>query len=195
MSLTREQALSIVQQNGIQDAVVVVGVRDKTNSINIYDDEIGILTPDSYDAYKANTDPSVTRKGIAVLQPGVYLYKRGLHGISHLNLSDPGDKAILDALVINNHDHTPIPGRILPYWALRQAGPVTVKREGQITPETETDPDNWPWIDIHKGGYNTTSSLGCQTVHPDSWSTFRDKIFAAMKLHGQTLVKYCLIQA
>lgn len=195
MSITREQALSIVQQHGIQDVVVILGIRDKDNKINIYDDEIAILTPESFDVYKVNTDPSVARKGVAVLQPGVYLYKRGLHGISHLNLTDMGDKAILDALILNGHDHTPIPGRILPYWALRQAGPVTLKREGQVNTETEMDPNNWPWIDIHRGGYSTTSSLGCQTIQPDSWSDFRDKTFIAMKTYGQTLVKYCLIQA
>lgn len=195
MILTKEQALSIIQQHGIQDSVVLVGVRDKDNKINIYDDAIALVTPDSFDTYTANTDPSVTRKGVAVLQPGIYLYKRGLHGISHLNLSDHGDKAILDALVANGHDHTPIPGRILPYWALRQAGPVTLRRQGQTENETEMDPNNWPWIDIHKGGYSTTSSLGCQTVQPDLWPEFRDKTFNALKKYGQTLVKYCLIQA
>lgn len=193
--MTQNEALQIVAQHGIIDAVVVIGVRNKNNSINIYDDEIGILTPDSYTAYKGNTDPSVTRKGIAVLQPGVYLYKRGLHGISHLNLSDPADKGLLDTLIATGHDLPPIAGRLLPYWALRQAGPVTVKREGQISPETEMDPDQWPWIDIHRGGYSTTSSLGCQTIFPDQWPAFRNTIFDAIKTHGQTLVKYCLIQA
>jgi len=193
--ITKEEALSILQKNGITDQISLLGIRSKDNKINVYDDVIALITPNSFDAYPANTDPSVNRKGVAALQPGVYLYKRGLHGISHLNLDNTGDKAILQQLLDTGKDYPAIAGRLLPYWALRQAGPVTLLREGQTKPETEIDPANWPWIDIHRGGVNTTSSLGCQTIRPDLWPSFRDKVFSALHDHNQTIIKYCLIQA
>ncbi len=40
------------------------------------------MTPEGVYRYNANTDPSVQRPGIATLQPGVHVYRKGKHGIS-----------------------------------------------------------------------------------------------------------------
>lgn len=48
-------------------------------------------------------------------------------------------------------------------------------------------------INIHKGGYNTTSSEGCQTIHPDQWQKFITKAYKAMDLEGQRRIPYILI--
>lgn len=164
------------------------------NKRGIYDDAIGIFTPEQFLVYNGNTDPSIDRKGIAVLQDGVYDYIRGLHGIHHLNLALAEDKKILDTLQTTGKDHPAIEGRILPYWAFRQDSPVTVLRDGAPTPETMTDRGSWPWIDIHRGGYNTTSSEGCQTIHPDFWQAFFwDIATVQMEKYKVTRVPYALL--
>lgn len=193
VTLSRADAKIIVSDHQITDAVVIIGVRARNNARNVYDDTIAILTPTGFAAYNGNVDPSVDRKGVAVLQPGVYDYKIGVHGISHLNLKLASDEAILDKMEATGEDPTPIEGRFLPHWAFRQAGPVKILREGATTPEIDTNPDTWPWIDIHRGGYNTTSSLGCQTIHPDFWPHFRDFGYTAMRENKQNIVCYVLI--
>lgn len=49
-------------------------------------------------------------------------------------------------------------------------------------------------INIHKGGFNTTSSLGCQTIYPDQWSEFINKVYEEMGRHKQKVVKYVLVE-
>jgi len=192
-TLTRAQAVAIAKDHQLTDNVIVIGIRDHANKINVYDDTIAILTPAHCISYNANTDPSVSRPGVATLQPGVYNYKKGLHGIHHLTGSAE-DQHILAQLYATGVDYPPIAGRILPYWALRQDGPVMLLRGGQTAPEQDGWPSEPAWIDIHKGGYNTTSSLGCQTIFPDYWDGFRDMIFDAMRDYNQSTVKYCLVQ-
>jgi lysozyme len=206
-ALSRDQAITLA--GGIADKVFLLGIRGfnepaDENKRGIYDDAIFLITPDICTGFNANTDPSITRKGIAVLQPGTYQYKQGLHGIHHFDdiaralgktkrdeveqwlMANPGKDP--PQLNFPNGDRI-----ILPYWAYRQASPVTVLRDGAATTETIADPAGWPWIDIHKGGYNTTSSEGCQTIHPDQWAEIRKKGYAAMNAAGLKTVNYILI--
>lgn len=71
------------------------------NDRGIYDDAMFLVTPTQVVAFNANTDPSIFRKRIATLKPGVWTYETGFHGISRGN----------------------------PYPALRQSGDVTVTRD------------------------------------------------------------------
>jgi len=76
----------------------------------------------------------------------------------------------------------------LQYRALVQAGPVTVIRDKQ-------GPDTGMFgINIHRGGVSTTSSLGCQTIHPDQWTAFLALVEAEMKRHALKSVPYLLIE-
>jgi hypothetical protein len=135
------------------------------NDRGIYDDAIFVLTDNTFKSFNANTDPSIQRGGVAVLKSGAYyLYKIGLHGVS-------GPK---------------------PYEALRQYGDVTVVRDGEG--EFSDNKNARFWIDIHRGSYHATSSLGCQTIYPDQWEEFLDIVKKEMKRNRQVVVPYALVE-
>ncbi len=130
------------------------------NDLGIYDDAIFLITPKEVLGYNANTDPSVFKPRVAVLQEGgPYLYKIGMHNMQ------------------------------APYEALRQSGRVTVLRSG--VPHTDTAAAPF-YIDIHRGGYGTTSSLGCQTIYPTQWPGFLTMVKGEMKKYNQMLIPYWL---
>lgn len=143
-----------------QDTMGAPGVNDRS----VYDDAMFIFANGVFRAFNGNTDPSKQQPGIAVLQPGFYLYKPGLHGVSGPN----------------------------PYPAFRQHSNVTVLRDGAKKPVTD-DPAHRFWIDIHRGGYSTTSSLGCQTIPPDQWDEYHSLGLNELKKANQVLVPYILI--
>jgi lysozyme len=196
--LTLPEALKYCEHAGVSDPIKLLGIRGyykKTmgdpakNDRGIYDDAMFLITPFIYRSYNANTDPSVTRKGVAVLQPGVYWYIKGLHNISKLNRKNKKHDDIYRRLMATGKDVKSWPRT---YWALRQDSDATVMRDDFDTPMTD-DADARFWINIHKGSYNTTSSLGCQTIYPDQWEEFRENIYSEMARTGQKRVPYILM--
>lgn len=135
------------------------------NDRSIYDDAIFVVGPETFVAFNANVDPSAFKKGVASLIPGWYPYRPGNHGISR-----PGGG----------------------YPAFRpatkdEALPVT--RDGE-TGRSERDGIA---INIHKGSVRSTSSAGCQTLHPASWAAFHSLVHVEMKKAGLTRFWYGLI--
>lgn len=138
-----------------ENPVVVVGVRGyyletmgnaAGNDRGIYDDAIFLVTPSFFGAYNGNTDPSTRRSG---------------HGFG----PSKGMARLMPG-VWQVHQFDLHKGK---YLALCQrAGDVTVMRDG--------NPDYLHagrfGINIHRGGYNTTSSEGCQTIYPAQWDSF-----------------------
>lgn len=135
--------------------LVVIGIRGYylntmgvagQNDRNMYDDAIFIDSPNGTVAFNGNTDPSIVRKGSG---------KGNAKGIAKLK---PG---LWLAHQFGQHK-----GKYLALVQLK--GEVTVIRDG--TPDYEDT--GYFGVNIHKGGYNTTSSEGCQTIYPDQYASF-----------------------
>jgi lysozyme len=151
--------------------VILVGVRGYyrdtmgevgKNDRGIYDDAIFVIAPDLFGNWNANTDPSysdVQKPDVAVLSPGVHLYKQGRHRISR----PPSYRAFRPA---NENEELP------------------VTRSGK--------PSVGKAINIHRGGKKSTSSLGCQTIPPDQWESFRSTVYRLMDRCEQSVIPYVL---
>jgi lysozyme len=48
-------------------------------------------------------------------------------------------------------------------------------------------------INIHRGSYNSTSSAGCQTIHPDQYSDFITTVYEWMDKADQKKIPYVLV--
>lgn len=111
--ITQESIAEILHRYNVE-GLVIVGIRGYyrdtmgkagENDRGIYDDAVVVISPTAYATFNGNTDPSITRRGVAVLNLGVWWYKIGIHG-----LSKPAARR---------------------YKALVQAGKVTVTRDGK----------------------------------------------------------------
>lgn len=167
------EAIASKAFGGLLPPVYVVGIRGyykrtmgdpAKNDRGIYDDAIFIVAPHVFAAFNANTDPSRFRHGIATLVPGVHWYRPGNHGISK-----PGGG----------------------YPAFRPATP------GEALPVTRDGKQGMSdgiAINIHRGGYTTTSSEGCQTIHPDQWPEFQQRLMLALEAANCKKFPYILTE-
>lgn len=181
------ELMTRVQPMGLKveaEPVFVAGVRGYyrdsmgargSNDRGIYDDAIFLVSPSFFGAYNGNTDPSTRRRG--------HGFAAGTRGMARLA---PGLNRVHRFALHNGK-----------YLALCQrGGPVTVMRDG--------DPD-YPHtgmfgINIHKGTAKSTSSLGCQTVHPTQWDGFiASAVDQARRYHGarwnKVDIPYALLEA
>lgn len=165
--LSRYDVEKIMTSHDVNDLACVVGIRgyySEKNERGIYDDAMFIYGPECLVAFNANTDPSRAKDKVATLEPGVYEYVKGNHGISGPS----------------------------PYPALRQYSNVRVRRDGEDQ-IFEDNVSNRFWINIHRGGYTTTSSEGCQTIYPDQWESFISLAYRIMSENKMTKIKYILV--
>ena len=159
------------KKGGSLPAMFVCGIRgyyssSSSNTRGVYDDAICVIGPGTFAIFKANTDPSASYKsGVASLIPGVYPYKPGNHG-----LSKPGGG----------------------YPAFR---PNTTGEALPVTRDGATGTSKGIAINIHRGGINTTSSLGCQTIPPNQWNSFYSLVRSEMTKVGVSEFNYILCTA
>jgi lysozyme len=144
-----------------RDSMGKPGVNDR----GIYDDAMFVVGPETFASFRANTDASRFRKGLATLLPGVHPFRAGNHGISRPGGGYPAFRPATK-------------GEALP-----------VSRDGE---EGRSKRDGVA-INIHRGGYNTTSSEGCQTLYPPDWDAFLSLTKLEMKRAGVKTFDYILI--
>ena len=170
---TIEKFAKLIPESHRGDSVFVVGVRGYytdsmgkkgTNDRGIYDDAIFVVEPGTVYNFNGNTDPSRHKAGIANLKaPQAVVYKPGDHGIS-------GPR---------------------PYPAFRQESSCTVIRDKKG--EDNDTGKNRFWINLHRGGVNTTSSAGCQTVPPHQWNEFKMLVDRLLDEYDQDTFCYLLV--
>ena len=179
---SRDKTAELLFTHKIFDPVAVVGIRGyylatmgrpDRNDRGAYDDAIIVVSSSCHVAFNGNVDPSVYRREIASLKPGVWRYKPGTHGLSR-----------------------PVAQR---YPAFVQAAPVTVVRDS--TGDAHGHPDPAPYeetgyfgINIHRGGSARTSSLGCQTIPPAQWAAFHSLVTEQLKRYGCKSFPYLLAE-
>ncbi len=157
-------------------AVVVVGLRGYyrdsmgakgRNDFGIYDDAIFILSEgrDPW-SFNANTDPSR------------YVRRKDGRGMAKL---DPGRYVYAPGW----HGY----GRPSGHQAFRQRGPVRITRFGGQRQTGQFA------INIHRGGWRTTSSEGCQTLPPGQFEDFRETINNLLGWYGMKTFDYILVEA
>jgi len=165
--MARDQLFVVGVRGYYRDTMGKPGVNDR----GIYDDAVFIVAPGlHFSAYNGNTDPSAYRKGKGTdAGKGMATLKPGLWR-AHKFGAHKGYPALIQI-----------------------GGQVTVTRDG----DPPYDDAGWFGINIHKGGRNTTSSEGCQTIHPDQWASFManmDDLARRLKLRG-SVIPYALIEA
>lgn len=75
------------------------------------------------------------------------------------------------------------------YKALVQARPVEVQRHHGPRER------GWFGINIHRGGWQTTGSEGCQTIHPKQWTLFLMAVELELERAHQVEIPYLLVDA
>ena len=89
--ITRDRIERLIIDYAPPERTVLVGIRGYyrdsmgergKNDRGIYDDAIILVSPYVFEAYNANTDPSIFRRGIATLVTGLHYYRKGKHPIS-----------------------------------------------------------------------------------------------------------------
>jgi lysozyme len=185
--LTKEQAIGYLSAFNLTEyPVKLLGIRGyykdtmgkpDTNEVGIYDDAQFIMSGAIFMPFNGNVDPSKNGDKIATLKAHGRINPDG-----SITVANP--EPYLYKIGMHNMK--------APYEALRQFGRITVIRGGKEETDTAAAPY---YIDIHKGGFGTTSSLGCQTIPPAQWPEYLTNVKQQLKKFNQVIIPYILLES
>ncbi len=177
--LTREAAEKILAANNLPlDKCYLIGIRGyfldsmgKTGVTDrgLYDSALIWISPSTYATFNGNTNPSRYRKGFG------FKAEKGMASLM------PGLWKYKTGIHYGK----------IPHAAFRQAAEVAVERDGT---EGQYKDVGFFGINIHKGGSNGTSSLGCQTLPPSQFDAFKGLGYGELKRYNQDTFTYILIE-
>lgn len=172
--MSRAEIEALIEQSGIviPEAVKVIAIR------GYYKDTMGV---------PGENDRGIYDDAIFLLTPDSF---HPFNGNTDPSRHKPGIAKLVPGLHYFKKGLHGI-SRKNPYPAFRPATPdesLPVTRDGQDGIKKGIA------INIHKGGYSTTSSEGCQTLYPDQWLEFKRLTDAALDAEGQKKLPYLLIE-
>ena len=135
--------------------------------------------------------PGVNDRGI--YDDALFIYSPNVHAAFNANTDPSRARKGIAVLEPGVHRYKPGPhgiSRGRPYPAFLPAtagGRLPVRLDGASGLTTGVA------INIHRGGYGTTSSEGCQTIFPEQWAAFHATLTAELKRAGQKTFPYVLI--
>ena len=159
----------IVRKHGVTDPVVLVGLR------GYYARTMG----------GPGNDRGLYDDCIAVLSPTVYAT---FNANTDPSVYSPGIATLLPGVHRYRKGRHGI-SRGAGYPALR---PATKGEALPVTRDGRAGTTTGIALNIHSGGRTSTSSRGCQTLHPSQWPAFQKLVYAEMSRHQQSTIPYIL---
>jgi hypothetical protein len=161
---------TLVRRHKVTDQVVLVGIR------GYYARTMG-PTP--------SNDRGLYDDGIALLSPTAYAT---FNANTDPSIYSPGIATLVPGVHPYRKGRHGIT-RGAGYPALR---PATKGEVLPVTRDGQAGVQEGIAINIHRGSFNSTSSRGCQTIHPGQWPAFQALVYAEMTRHAQTTIPYVL---
>lgn len=169
---TREEVLRMIAPSGFKsaDSVFLVGIR----------------------GYYLNTMGKAGENDIAIYDDAIFVITPDSCYSFNANTDPSRQRPGIASLIPGVHRYKPGRhgiSRGKGYPAFRPATP------GERLPVTRYGKEGIQWgvaLNIHKGGYTTTSSEGCQTIWPDQWLEFHRIVTKALQREGQLEFDYIL---
>ena len=167
--ISAKEVEKLVRKHGVTDRVVLVGIR------GYYANSMG----------KPGNDRGIYDDCIAVLSPTAYAT---FNANTDPSAFKPGVATLVPGVYRYRKGNHGI-SRGAGYPALR---PATKGEALPVTRDGRPGISQGIAINIHRGGYTTTSSLGCQTIHPSQWPAFQKLVYGEMDRHDQATIPYVL---